>query len=54
MILYISCIFCSVRLRHERDLVVNLKFEEERISKEMELEENDMKKLVEVLEIIER
>ena len=43
-----------VRLRHERDLIVNMKYEEERLSKEMEQEENNMKKLVEVLDIIER
>ncbi|XP_046846613.1 tuftelin-interacting protein 11-like [Xenia sp. Carnegie-2017] len=41
------------QLRHERDLIVNLKHEE-RLSHEIEQEENDMKQLVDVLKIIER
>ena len=34
--------------------MVNLKHEEERLSKEIELEENDMKQLVDVMAIIEK
>ncbi|CAB4018567.1 tuftelin-interacting 11-like, partial [Paramuricea clavata] len=42
------------QLRHERDLIVNLKYEEERLGKEIEQEENDMKQLVDVMAIIEK
>ena len=50
---YLLSVFFT-RLRHERDLMVNLKHEEERLSKEIELEENDMKQLVDVMAIIEK
>ncbi len=50
-----SLLFLSFgRLRHERNLMVNLKYEEERLSKEIEQEENDMRQLVDVMAIIEK
>ena len=55
VIYYLILILLSLaRLRHERDLIVNLKHEEERLGKEIEQEENDMKQLVDVMAIIEK
>ena len=42
------------RLKFERDLVVNLKHEEEKLSAVLEREEKDIKRLMEVINMIDR
>jgi len=42
------------RLKFERDLVVNLKHEEEKLTTVLEREEKDIKRLMEVINMIDR
>ncbi len=42
------------RLKYERDLVVNLKHEEEKLTTVLEREEKDIKRLMEVINMIDR
>ena len=42
------------RLKFERDLVVNLKHEEEKLTAVLEREEKDIKRLMEVINMIDR
>lgn len=48
-----SMLFCT-RLKYERDLVVNLKHEEEKLTAVLEREEKDIKRLMEVINMIDR
>ena len=47
-----SSSFC--RLKYERDLVVNLKHEEEKLTEVLEREEKDIKRLMQVITMIDR
>ena len=47
-----SSLFC--RLKYERDLVVNLKHEEEKLTEVLEREEKDIKRLMQVITMIDR
>ena len=42
------------RLKYERDLVVNLKYEEEKLTSVLEREEKDIKRLMDVINMIDR
>ena len=44
----------SFRLRHEKDMIVNLKHEQEKLDKVVKQEEDEIEKLKNVLDVIER
>lgn len=51
---YFKISVITSRLKFERDLVVNLKHEEEKLSAVLEREEKDIKRLMEVINMIDR
>ena len=46
--------FNSNRLKYEQDLLVNLKYEEEKLTSLLEQEEQDIKRLINVIDMIDR
>ena len=49
-----DCSWLFYRLKYERDLVVNLKHEEEKLTAVLEREEKDIKRLMDVINMIDR